>query len=85
MKIKSVVIFVKKFHVEITNFNDGLMPSDVKFLYFSQSYISKLFDGESQSRLESFFKKEFAHNSDVRQTELQIYMRNGKIYSLRCD
>lgn len=57
--------FVKKFHVEILNFNDTIMPSDVKFLYFSQSYISKLFDGESQTKLESFFKKEFEHNSDI--------------------
>lgn len=49
--------FVKKFHVEILNFNGTIMPSDVKFLYFSQSYISKLFDGESQTKLESFLKK----------------------------
>ena len=75
--------FVKKFHVEITNFNDGLMPSDVKFLYFSQSYISKLFDGESQSRLESFFKKEFAHNSDVTDGTSDLRAKMEK--SILCD
>lgn len=75
--------FVKKFHVEITNFNDGLMPSDVKFLYFSQSYISKLFDGESQSRLESFFKKEFAHNSDVTDGTSDLHAKMEK--SILCD
>lgn len=57
--------FVKKFDVEITNFNGAVMPSDTKFLYFSQSYINKLFDGESHAKLESFFKKEFEHNSDI--------------------
>lgn len=70
--------FVKKFHVEITNFNDAIMPSDVKFLYFSQSYISKLFDGESQSKLESFFKKEFAHNNDVTDGTADLHSRMEK-------
>ena len=69
--------FVKKFHVETTNFNGGQMPSDIKFLYFSQSYISKLFDGESHSKLESFFKKEFEHNSGITEgiADLQAQMQ----------
>lgn len=53
------------------------MPSDVKFLYFSQSYISKLFDGESQSKLEFFLKRGF-HIIVILQTELQIYRHKGK-------
>ena len=57
--------FAEKFHVEIINFNDMSMALDVNFLYFSQSYISKLFDGESQAKLETFFEKEFEHNSDI--------------------
>lgn len=73
--------FVQKFHVEISNFNGAIMPSDVKFLYFSQSYISKLFDGESQSKLESFFKKEFSHNSDITDgtADLQAQMEKSVI------
>ena len=51
--------FAEKFHVEIINFNDMSMALDVNFLYFSQSYISKLFDGESQAKLETFFEKEW--------------------------
>lgn len=57
--------FVKKFHVEIKNFNNSKMSSDLNFLYFSQSYINKLFDGESQARLENFFEVEFSHNDII--------------------
>ena len=72
--------FVKNFHVEITNFNDATMPSDIKFLYFSQSYIGKLFDGASQTKLESFFKKEFEHNINVTEgiADLQALMEKTR-------
>ena len=73
--------FVKKFHVEILNFNEAVMPSDVKFLYFSQSYISKLFDGESQSILESFFKKEFEHNNDITDGTADLHAQMEKTVS----
>ena len=49
--------FVKKFDVHITNFNNTKLSSDVNFLYFSQSYINKLFDGNSQEKFEEFLKR----------------------------
>lgn len=57
--------FVKKFNVEITNFNGTKLASDTNILYFSQSYINKLFDGNSQEKLETFFKKQFTENNTV--------------------
>lgn len=71
--------FVRKFHVEIKNFNDVKMPSDLNFLYFSQSYINKLFDGDSQYRLEKFFEKEFAHNEKITEgtADLQAIMEES--------
>lgn len=66
--------FVKKFHMQIKNFNGSIMPSSTNFLYFSQSYIGKLFDGNSQEKLDSFFKKEFEHNDDVMKTVKDIRM-----------
>lgn len=57
--------FVKKFNVEITNFNETKLASDTNILYFSQSYINKLFDGNSQEKLETFFKKQFTENNMV--------------------
>lgn len=54
--------FVKKFHARINNFNDKSLASDTNIVYFSQSYINKLFDGNSQEKLESFFQKQFAEN-----------------------
>lgn len=57
--------FVKKFDVKIINFNDVSLPSDTNIVYFSQSYINKLFDGNSQEKLESFFKKQFSENDTI--------------------
>lgn len=57
--------FVKKFDVQITNFNNTKLSSDINFLYFSQSYINKLFDGNSQEKFEEFFKKEFDQNTKI--------------------
>lgn len=52
--------FVKKFDTQIINFNEVSLSSDTNIVYFSQSYINKLFDGNSQEKLESFFKKQFS-------------------------
>lgn len=52
--------FVKKFDTQIINFNNVSLSSDTNIVYFSQSYINKLFDGNSQEKLESFFKKQFS-------------------------
>lgn len=52
--------FVKKFDIQIINFNNVSLSSDTNIVYFSQSYINKLFDGNSQEKLESFFKKQFS-------------------------
>ncbi len=57
--------FVKKFDIKIINFNDVSLPSDTNIVYFSQSYINKLFDGNSQEKLESFFKKQFSENDTI--------------------
>lgn len=57
--------FVKKFYIKIINFNDVSLPSDTNIVYFSQSYINKLFDGNSQEKLESFFKKQFSENDTI--------------------
>lgn len=57
--------FVKKFDINIINFNDVSLPSDTNIVYFSQSYINKLFDGNSQEKLENFFKKQFSENDNV--------------------
>lgn len=59
---KSRAAFVKKFDVKITNFNGVSLSSDTNIVYFSQSYINKIFDGNSQEKLESFFKKQFSEN-----------------------
>lgn len=57
--------FVKKFDIKIINFNDVSLTSDTNIVYFSQSYINKLFDGNSQEKLESFFKKQFSENDTI--------------------
>lgn len=57
--------FVKKFDIKIINFNDVSLSSDTNIVYFSQSYINKLFDGNSQEKLESFFKKQFSENDTI--------------------
>ena len=57
--------FFKKFHAQLTNFNNVELASDTKILYFSQSYINKLFDGDSQDKLESFFSTQFAENDNI--------------------
>lgn len=57
--------FVKKFDIKIINFNDVSLSSDTNIVYFSQSYINKLFDGNSQEKLESFFKKQFSENDNI--------------------
>lgn len=62
---KNRAAFAKKFHIQITNFNGVELSSDTNILYFSQSYINKLFDGNSQEKLESFFKKQFEDNKNV--------------------
>lgn len=57
--------FVKKFDTQIINFNEVSLSSDTNIVYFSQSYINKLFDGNSQEKLESFFKKQFSDNDAI--------------------
>lgn len=54
--------------MQITNFNNSPLPSDTNIVYFSQSYINKLFDGNSQERLDSFFKKQFSENDTISYT-----------------
>ncbi len=41
------------------------MFSDTNIVYFRQSYINALFDGNSQEKLESFFKKQFSENDSI--------------------
>lgn len=62
---RSRAAFVKNFNVHTTNFNDVTMASDTNIVYFSQSYINKLFDSNSQVKLENFFKKQFAENDSI--------------------
>lgn len=57
--------FVKKFDIQITNFNDVSLASDINIVYFSQAYINELFDGNSQEKLERFFKKQFSENGSI--------------------
>ncbi len=57
--------FVKKFNVKITNFNGVSLSSDTNIVYFRQSYINEIFNGNSQEKLESFFKKQFSENDAV--------------------
>ena len=57
--------FVKKFDTQIINFNEVSLSSDTNIVYFSQSYINKLFDGNSQEKLENFFKKQFSDNDAI--------------------
>ena len=70
--------FVKKFNIKITNFNEVSLPSDTNIVYFSQSYINKLFNGSSQERLESFFKKQFAENESISYSISDIKAINEK-------
>lgn len=70
--------FVKKFHADVINFNDIKMSTDVKFLYYSQSYIGKLFDGESQTKLELFFEKEFEHNKEISNGKAELHVEMEK-------
>lgn len=62
---RSRASFVKKFDMQITNFNDTELASDTNIVYFSQSYINKLFDGNSQEKFEKFFEKQFAESESV--------------------
>lgn len=51
--------FVKKFDALITNFYKSTLVSDINIMYFSQTFINKLFDGDSRQRLESFLRSNF--------------------------
>ncbi len=62
---KGRAAFVKKFDAQIINFNDVSLFSDTNIVYFRQSYINALFDGNSQEKLESFFKKQFSENDSI--------------------
>ena len=62
---KNRASFLKKFDIKIINFNDTALSSDTNIVYFSQSYINKLFDGNSQEKLENFFKRQFAENDII--------------------
>lgn len=62
---KNRASFLKKFDIKIINFNDTALSSDTNIVYFSQSYINKLFDGNSQEKLENFFKRKFAENDII--------------------
>lgn len=64
--------FVKKFDALITNFNNSILASDINIMYFSQSFINKLFDGDSRQKLESFFKKQFSEHVEVTSSILDI-------------
>lgn len=81
---KSRADFVKKFNIKIVNFNEVSLPSDTNIVYFSQSYINKLFDGSSQERLESFFKKQFAENESISYSisDIKAINENRKTFSV---
>lgn len=75
--------FVKNFNVNITNFNDVAMSSDTNIVYFSQSYINKLFDNNSQVKLENFFKKQFAENDSISNSisDIRAIIEKGETYA----
>lgn len=57
--------FLKKFNIQINNFNNKKMASDTKIEYLSQSYINLLFESDNQNKLEEFFKKQFSDNNGI--------------------
>lgn len=80
---RSRATFVKNFNVNISNFNDVAMSSDTNIVYFSQSYINKLFDNNSQVKLENFFKKQFAENDSISNSisDIKAIIERGKTYA----
>lgn len=64
--------FVKKFDVEILNFNNSTLASDINIMYFSQAFINKLFDGSSKNKLGDFFKKQFSEHDSITESILDI-------------
>lgn len=51
--------FVKKFNVQLENFVGSGLVSDLNIQYFSQSYINKLFSGNSSQNLYEYFQSYF--------------------------
>lgn len=76
--------FVKKFDTHILNFNNSTLASDTNILYFSQAFINKLFDGNSQDRLEEYFKKQFSEHKDVTKSILDIKSEFEKLKNNLC-
>lgn len=79
---KSRVTFVKKFDMKITNFNGTALSSDTNIVYFSQSYINKLFDGNSQEKLESFFQKQFSETDTLSYSisDIKTIVENREVF-----
>lgn len=80
---KGRAAFVKKFDIKIINFNEVTLSSDTNIVYFSQSYINKLFDGNSQEKLENFFKKQFAENDSISYSisDIKAILEKGEMFS----
>lgn len=52
--------FVEGFNVSASNFNDTRFVQDLRVLYYHQSFISKLFDGDRTDRIQGFFSEHFS-------------------------
>ncbi|MBP3567826.1 MAG: PHP domain-containing protein [Lachnospiraceae bacterium] len=76
--------FVKKFNIQIKNFKDMPMASDTKIVYFSQSFINHLFDNDRQDKLEKFFDKQFADNSDISNgiADVLAFIEKNKVHEV---
>lgn len=76
--------FVKKFQIQIKNFNDMPLASDTKIVYFSQSFINQLFDNDRQNKLEIFFEKQFADNDKISEgiSDVLSVIEKGEIYEV---
>lgn len=80
---KNRASFLKKFDIKIINFNETALSSDTNIVYFSQSFINKLFDGNSQEKLENFFKKQFSEADAISYSisDIKAMMEKNEVYA----
>ncbi len=51
--------FIKKFGIQSANFNERQITQKIEMVYYSQSFITKLFSGDRSSELLDYFRSQF--------------------------
>lgn len=65
--------FVKKFDVQLKNFNNAQFVPDISFIYYHQAYIAELFKGDRNTHLMDFFREPFSEIDNLTDSISDVY------------